>query len=198
MKEDQPKKINIFISVDVQTINTYFNAHDPAPLYKRQLSHQFEQYIMKTVSGAKRNSIIFYKLKCSNDIERQYTQPLIYAVKRHFEEKRELRKAEFHRFKRRSFGLLIMSLIVVVLCHGVFPLFLNANDRLQTIILTSTDIFSWVILWRPIDKLVFDWNPHLKDISILTKLSTAEMMIINTSKETMQKEPVMFAVSQTG
>ena len=198
MKENLPKKINIFISVDVQTINTYFNAHDPAPLYKRQLSHQFEQYIMKTIANAKRNSIIFYKLKCSNDIERQYTQPLIYAIKRHFGEKKEQREAEFKRFKRRSFGLLVISFIVIILCHGIFPLFLNSSNQFQTILLTSSDIFSWVILWRPIDKLVFDWNPHLKDISILNRLSTAEMMIISVNKEVVQKESILFAVPQTG
>jgi hypothetical protein len=196
MNENFPKKINIFISVDVQTINTYFNAHDPAPLYKRQLSHQFEQYIMNTVTHAKRFSIIFYKLKCSNEIERQYTQPLMYAIKRHFTEKKAMREAEFKRFKKRSFMLLAMSLIVIVLCHGVFPLFLNSNSQFQTIILTSSDIFSWVILWKPIDKLIFDWNPHLKDISILHKLSTAEMMIIGSAKEAEKKESVMFAVQQ--
>ncbi len=196
MNESFPKKINIFISVDVQTISTYFNAHDPAPLYKRQLSHQFEQYILNSITHAKRFSIIFYKLKCSNDIERQYTQPLMYAIKRHFTEKKALREAEFRRFKKRSFMLLAMSLIVIVLCHGVFPLFLNSNSQIQTIILTSSDIFSWVILWKPIDKLIFDWNPHLKDISILHKLSTAEVMIINTAKESEKKESVMFAVQQ--
>ena len=195
MNETFPKKINIFISVDVQTISTYFNAHDPAPLYKRQLSHQFEQYIMNSVAHAKRFSIIFYKLKCSNDIERQYTQPLMYAIKRHFAEKKAMREAEFRRFKKRSFMLLAMSLIVIVLCHGVFPLFLNSNSQIQTIILTSSDIFSWVILWKPIDKLIFDWNPHLKDISILHRLSTAEATIIST-KEAEKKESIMFAVQQ--
>ncbi len=198
MNESLPNKINIFISVDVQTINTYFNAHDPAPLYKRQLSHQFDHYIMNSIAHAKRFSIIFYKLKCSNDIERQYTQPLMYAIKRHFTEKKAMREAEFKRFKKRSFILLALSFIVIILCHGVFPLFLSSNSQLQTIILTSSDIFSWVILWRPIDKLIFDWNPHLKDISILNKLSMAEVMIINTSKEAEKKESLMFAVQQAG
>ncbi len=198
MDNSLPKKINIFISVDVPTISTYFNAHDPAPLYKRQLSHQFEQYIMNSVAHAKRYSIIFYKLKCSNEIERQYTQPLMYAIKRHFTEKKALREGEFRRFKKRSFILLGMSLLVIALCHGVFPLILNSNNQFETIILTSADIFSWVILWKPIDKLIFDWNPHLKDISILDKLSTAEVMIINTARETEKKESVMFAVQQAG
>jgi hypothetical protein len=198
MNESFPRKINIFISVDVQTINTYFNAHDPAPLYKRQLSHQFEQYIMNSITAAKRFSIIFYKLKCSNDIERQYTQPLMYAIKRHFTEKKALREAEFRRYKKRSFILLGLSFLVIVLCHGVFPLFLNTNSQFQTVILTGADIFSWVFIWRPIDTLIFDWNPHLKDISILDRLSTAEVIIINTSKEAEKKESVMFAVQQAG
>lgn len=198
MKEEKFNKINIFISVDVQTINTYFNVHDPAPLYKRQLSHQFEQYIMKTISHAKRYSIIFYKLKCSSEIERQYTQPLMYAIKRHFAEKTEIRKAEFKKFRRQSFMLLIASFFVIILCHGVFPYLLNAENDVQKIILTSLDIFSWVILWRPIDKLVFDWNPHLKDILILKKLSTAETMIINTNKEANKKDPLMFVMTQAG
>ncbi len=198
MNESRPGKINIFISVDVQTINTYFNAHDPAPLYKRQLSHQFEQYILNTVAHAKRYSIVFYKLKCSNEMERQYTQPLMYAIKRHFAEKKALRKDEFHKFKRRSFNLLAFSFIIIILCHGIFPFLLDENDHFQTIVLTSLDVFSWVILWRPIDKLIFDWNPHLKDISILDKLSSAETMIINTSKESAKKESVLFAMHQTG
>jgi hypothetical protein len=198
MNSTFPKKINIFISVDVPTISTYFNAHDPAPLYKRQLSHQFEQYIMNSVSSAKRFSVIFYKLKCSSEIERQYTQPLMYAIKRHFTEKRALREAEFRRYKRRSFILLGLSFLVIVLCHGIFPLFLDPNSHIQTVILTGADIFSWVFIWRPIDTLIFDWNPHLKDISILDKLSTAEVIIINTSKETEKKESVMFAVQQAG
>lgn len=198
MNSSFPKKINIFISVDVPTISTYFNAHDPAPLYKRQLSHQFEQYIMNSVSSAKRFSVIFYKLKCSSEIERQYTQPLMYAIKRHFTEKKALREAEFRRYKKRSFILLGLSFLVIVLCHGIFPLFLDPNSHIQTVILTGADIFSWVFIWRPIDTLIFDWNPHLKDISLLHKLSTAEVIIINASKELEKKESVMFAVQQAG
>ena len=199
MKKGAHNKVSIFVTVDLQVVNTYFNVHDPAPLYKRQLNHQFEQYILKSAATVKRYSIVFYKLKCSSDVDRQYAEPLMYAIKRHFAEKKEQREAEFKRFKRRSFLLLMISFLVIIFCHGVMPLFLNPDDHVQTILLTSMDIFSWVILWRPIDKLIFDWNPHLKDISVLQKLSSAEMMIVNTNEETSKKtKPVLFAVSQTG
>jgi hypothetical protein len=47
----------------------------------------------------------------------------------------------------------------------------------------SLDVFSWVILWRPIDELVFNWNPHLKEINLLNKLATSELIIIENEKK---------------
>lgn len=198
MKADLLKKINIFLTVDLQTISTYFNTHDPAPLYKRQLNQQFEQYILKTMDAALKYSVVFYKLKCTNEIDKQYAEPLMYAVKRHFKMKKEIRIDEFNRFKRQTFTWLIISLIIIVLCHGVIPFVLNSTNRVESLIMTSADIFSWVVLWRPIDKLVFEWQPHLRDIRMLDKLATAEMMIIQTKKETGRKENILFAMPQTG
>jgi hypothetical protein len=199
MKHDIPGKISIFISVDLQVINTYFNAHDPAPLYKRQLNHQFEQYLLKSAEKVKRYSVVFYKLKCSSDVDRQYAEPLMYAIRRHFTEQKKLRESEFRRYKRKSFTLLAISFLVLMFCHGIVPLIVTPTNPVETILLTSFDVFSWVIFWRPIDKLIFDWNPHLKDISLLSKLATSEMMIVNSSKETAEKaKPVLFAISQTG
>jgi len=34
-----------------------------------------------------------------------------------------------------------------------------------------------VMLWQPIDKLVFQWNPYLKEINTLNKLAKAEVII---------------------
>ncbi len=199
MKNKVLGRVSIFISVDQQVINTYFNTHDPAPLYKRQLSHQFEQYLLKSAEPVKRYTVVFYKFKCSEDIDRQYAEPLMYAIRRHFDERKKIREGEFYRFKRKSFTLLALSFLVVIFCHGVIPLIVSPTNPVETILLTSFDVFSWVIFWRPIDKLIFDWNPHLKDISLLNKLASAEMMIVNTNKEAAKKaKPVLFAVSQTG
>ncbi|MBV9961372.1 MAG: hypothetical protein JO072_03925 [Parafilimonas sp.] len=199
MKKEVPSKVSIFVSVDLQVINTYFNVHDPAPLYKRQLSHQFEQYILKSAATVKRYSVVFYKLKCSKDIDRQYAEPLMYAIRRHFAEQKKIKEDEFYRYKRKSFSLLAVSFLVLIFCHGIIPLLITPTSAFESILLTSVDVFSWVIFWRPLDKLIFEWNPHLKEISLMDKLSAAEMMIVSTSKEAAKKtKPVLFAISQTG
>jgi len=182
MEELAPDKINIFLAVDRQIINTYFNSHDPAPIYKRQLSHQLEEYIKTSVASAKRYSAIFYKFRCNSEIDKQYAQPLIYAIRRHYVQKQQMREKEFKRFKNRSWILLAISLIMVLICQGFVPLILDSENRLQAALANTLDIFSWVLLWRPIDVLLFYWNPHLKDISLLHKLATAELIIIENEK----------------
>ena len=170
------------MTVDLKTIHEYFNVHDPAPIYKRQLSHQLEEYITESIISAKRYSVIFYKLKCTTEYDKQYTEPLIYAIRRHFLAKKLVSEMEFEKFKRRSWMLLAMSLTVVILSQGFLPLLLNHNDRIQSGIGNTLDVFTYVILWRPIERLLFYWNPHLKEINLLNKLATAEVIIINNEK----------------
>jgi hypothetical protein len=93
-----------------------------------------------------------------------------------------MREREFKRFKNRSWWLLVVSLFMVLICQGVVPLFVNEEHGFSTVFLNSLDIFSWVLLWRPIDVLLFYWNPHLKDISLLNKLATAELIVIENEK----------------
>jgi hypothetical protein len=182
MAEAVLERINIFLTVDLQIINSYFNTHDPAPIYKRQLSHQLEDYISACVRSAKRYSVIFYKFKCTSEIDKQYAQPLMYAIRRHYSAKKLIREKEFQKFKKRSWWLLVVSLVAVLIFQGVVPLFIDTENGILSALMGSLDIFSWVLLWRPIDVLLFYWNPHLKDISLLNKLATAELIIIENER----------------
>jgi len=182
MNEPTPDTISIFLSVDTHTIKEYFNSHDPAPIYKRQLSHQLQDYIKGTTANAKRYSVLFYKFKCLNEMDKQFAQPLIYAIRRHYSLRLAARIKEFQRFKIRSWILLAVSIMVVVVTQGFVPLLIDEENRILSALHNSLDIFSWVLLWRPIDVLLFSWNPHLKDICLLNKLATSEVIIIENEK----------------
>ena len=176
------KRITIFLSVDEASMRDYYNEHDPAPLYKRQLSHGFESYINNTIQSIKRHSIINYKICYREEEDKELVDPLMYSIRRHFQEKRAQKEAEFEKFKRRSYMLLFVSLGIVMACQGLVPLLLHVDHRIHSGISNSLDVFSWVILWRPIDKLIFSWNPYLKDISIFDKLATADVLIITNDE----------------
>ena len=182
MSQSFTEKINIYISVDVQTINSYFNAHDPSPLYKKQINQKFETYILNAVSTAKRYSAIFYKLNCTGSVNKQYAEPLMYAIQRHFAIKKAIRETEFKKFKERNLTLLAISAVTVILCEAFLPLLISNIGNIYNGLKNCLDVFSWVILWKPIYELLFGWNPHLKDILLLNKLATSESIILDDKK----------------
>ena len=182
MTDPSIRTVDIYLKVDHQSIGDCFNENDPAPLYKRQLSYKLEQYINMATSSVKRYSVVLYKFNCDTEIDKQYTEPLIYALRRHFNARREIREKEFSRFKRRTWMLLLVSLGVVILFQGFLMVLFNMDHNLQTGFSNILDVFSWVVLWQPFDKLLFYWNPHLKDISLLKKLANAEVIILSGEK----------------
>ena len=183
MKNYLPKTINVYLTLDQLVIQGYFNPHDPAPIYKRQLSHHFELYIKENVALFKRYDVIFYKFKCANDIDRQYAEPMMYAIRRHFNELKEDKIKSFKKYKRRNILMLIASTIIVMLFHMLVPMVLTSHSGISSAVSNSLDVFSWVILWHPIDELIFNWTPHLEEINMLEKLATAELIIIENEKK---------------
>ena len=177
MKNILPEKIDIFLTVNPQAIEEHFNKNDPSPYYKRQLSHEFEKYISSSIIAIKRYSVLHYKLVCSKESDRQYVEPLIHSIRRHFSIQKVIKESEFRKFKKGAYKLLIISMVIVMMSHLLKIMLLNENNRFESIISNAMDIFSWVILWTPIDKLVFFWNPFLKEISILDRLMNAEVAI---------------------
>jgi hypothetical protein len=177
------KKINIFLKVNEQTIDGYFNINDPAPIYKRQLSQEFEEYIMNYAPTIKRYSTVTFKLNCVSESDNEFIEPLIHAIRRNFSLKKSIKEAEFKKFKKRNWVLLVFSLLTVMFVQGVLPLIFGAEHRIHSAFSNAIDVFSWVILWKPIEKLIFYWNPFLKEICIFDKLINAPIAIVGEKKE---------------
>ena len=179
MKKPLSKKVNIFLSLDPDIFRGYFNAQDPAPIYKRQLSHEFEEYIMTCIRSAKRDTVFSFKISYRNEADKEFAEPLIFAIRRHFSEAKVTMNTTFEKFKRRTYMLLFVSLSLVTMTQGFLPLLLKGQEEhgIQSGLHNSMDVLCWVILWKPIDRLIFYWNPFLKDISTMDRLEKAEVTI---------------------
>src|SRR5690242_21422457 len=92
------KKITVYITADSNSIFTYFNPHDPSPIYSRQLSQEFEKYLNNCIIKANRYSIVNYKVVCLSKIDTLFTGPLMEAIRRHYTIKRAVKEKEFKKF----------------------------------------------------------------------------------------------------
>ena len=174
---------SIYIRLDEQTVHGYFNDHDPSPLYKRQLGKEFENYIFNSVLTSKRNAVISYKVICLEYSDKRFVAPITQAIRSHFNLKKFIREEEFIKFKRRTFKLLFASLTIVLFFQGLLPYAIeNMDHRMAGASQNVLDVFSWVILWKPIDRLIFYWNPFKKDIHLLDRLANAEVSVLEKNR----------------
>ena len=178
MKTSLSNKLHILLSLDRDILAGYYNPQDNSPLYKRQLNTELEQYILNGIRSARRDTKLFFKITYRDESDMEFAEPLVYAIRRHFAESKAIALTNFENFKRRTFKLLLVSLAIVTISHGVLPLLLKGEkNTIHDGLSNSLDVFSWVILWKPIDRLIFYWNPFLKDISLLNKLEKAEVIL---------------------
>lgn len=174
---------NIYVRLDEQTVHDYFNHHDPAPLYKRQLGHEFEQYIYNSLLTSTRHAVINYQLICLDYSDKRFVVPVTQAIRNHFNLKKNLKIEEFKKFKRRTFKLLIASLCIVLSFQAVLPYLIEDMDRRMAGSLHNVlDVFSWVIMWKPIDRLIFYWNPFKKEMHLLDRLANAKVTVLEKTK----------------
>ena len=183
MKTSVAEPVCIYIRLDEQTVHDYFNHHDPAPLYKRQLGHEFEQYIFNSLLTSSRETVIRYQVICLDHADKRFIAPVTQAIRNHFNLKKQLKEMEFSKFRQRTFRLLIASLVTVLLFQGLLSYATGLfEERLSGALHNTLDVFSWVILWKPIDRLIFYWNPFKKDLHLLSRLANAEVNVLEKRK----------------
>lgn len=184
MRKPAIQRISIYLRIDADSINHYFNPHDPARLDKRQLGQEFKDYLDTSIANAGRYTTIDFKVFCCDSGTMRFmVDPLIRTIRRHFLNLKMQKEAEFRKFKRRNYVLLCISFCIVMFCQGVLPQLFAQEHRIHSMFSNAIDVFSWVILWKPIERLIFYWNPFLKEILLYQKIQTAEVKIVESEEE---------------
>jgi hypothetical protein len=178
------RKISVFLKIDENSLKDYFNPHDPARLDKRQLGHDFQDYLNASIACAGRNTLIDYKIFCSESGSMRFmVDPLMRTIRRHFQIQKQIKELEFQKFKKKNYVLLFISFCIVMFCQGVLPDLFGQDHRIHSMFSNAIDVFSWVILWKPIERLIFYWNPFLKEILLFDKMQHAKVNIIESEEE---------------
>ncbi|MBL0182166.1 MAG: hypothetical protein IPP96_07685 [Chitinophagaceae bacterium] len=184
MRKTAARKISIYLKIDANSIDAYFNPHDPARLDRRQLGHDFQEYLNNSIVGAGRHTTIDFKVFCCDSGNMRFMiDPLIRTIRRHFQIQKTLKEMEFRKFKRKNYILLLISISIVMFCQGVLPLVFGQDHRIHSMFSNAIDVFSWVILWKPIERLIFYWNPFLKEILLFNKMQHAKVNIVESEEE---------------
>lgn len=69
--------------------------------------------------------------------------------------------------KQHLFGMFVVTALVLGIMAIAYLLFTTvlagASMTIQTLVVASISVFAWVILWDPLEALLFDWAPPARE-----------------------------------
>lgn len=167
------------IHVRIHELRQLFNSIDPSPFRERDLDPDCEEFI---VSWA-REMPPDHELTVDIRIEREQPPPALLAdvpsaVRGHFAREASLQDLRRRRIVREGRLSLTIGLLLLVLCVSAAALV--PVERLGTpgeILRESLIIAGWVVMWHPLEVLLYGIWPVVRERRLLERLATAEVRL---------------------
>ena len=168
------------IQVRIRELRQLFNSIDPSPFRERDLDPDCEEFI---VSWA-REMPPDRALTVDVHVEREQMPPgdlvadVSSAVRSHFAREASLQDLRRRRIVREGRLSLAIGVVLLVLCQGTAALLPSAMlGTPGDILRESLIIGGWVVMWHPLEVLLYGIWPVVRERRLLERLAAAEVRV---------------------
>ena len=161
------------LDVRVSSIDHLFDNRDPAPFRERDLDPDVADYLIDGGQDLRREpgiKIVFWLSQACNPDE------ITNAVHAHFDY--QLERARRRRREQVRTGWIMVSIaaIAIVLLVSLGEAVSNAwKGTLGAALREALLISGWVLMWRPVEVLIYDAIPWRRERDVLLALRNAEI-----------------------
>jgi hypothetical protein len=167
------------IHVRIHELRQLFNSIDPSPFRERDLDPDCEEFIV----ACAREMPPDQPLRVDIRIDRDQPPPELAAdvpsaVRSHFEREATLQDLRRRRIVREGRLSLAIGLVVLVLCVSAATLVPTAEWGTPGVVLRESLIIAgWVVMWHPLEVLLYGLWPVTRERRLLERLAEAEVLL---------------------
>jgi len=178
------------IQVRIHELRQLFNSIDPSPFRERDLDPNCEEFIVSWARELPPDRPLRVEIR----IDRERPAPELPrdfppAVRGHFAREADLQDLRRRRLIREGRFSLAIGLVLLVLCISAATLV--PTERLGTlgeILRESLIIAGWVVMWHPLEVLLYGLWPVARERRLLERLASAAVEL-TTPTEPIAKAP---------
>ncbi len=167
------------IQVRIHELRQLFNSIDPSPFRERDLDPDCEEFIVSWAREMPPDRDLRIEIRV--DREQPPTElaaDVTSAVRRHFEREAGLQDLRRRRIVREGRLSLIIGLLVLVVCVSVAALVPIATlGTSGEILRESLIIAGWVVMWHPLEVLLYGVWPVAREKRLLLRLAAADVQL---------------------
>lgn len=171
------------IEIRVRTLSQLFHSLDPSPFRDRDLDQAAAQFIVESAIDlpdevTPRLVVRLPTEECAN------AEAIPTAVHTYFRLMRESTQRQLRELLRDGRAALALGLVVVIVVIAVVETLRSlvaAQGSIAAGVLESLTIVAWVILWRPLEILLYDRLPLKRRARLYEKLERIEVRVVAAS-----------------
>ena len=161
------------IDIRVASLEHVFDNRDPAPFRERDLDPGLARYLLdagEDLAGEPRYRVVFWlEQPC-------HAEEIEEAFRGHFEDVVDrVRRTRRHRRRTGQVTLALALVLVVALLMLSQLVATLIPGSLGAVLKEGLVISSWVVMWRPVEVLIYDWIPARHERQVASKLLDASI-----------------------
>ncbi len=173
------------IDVNLPTVQHLFDLRDPAPFRERCLDDDAAEYIYATAADIPRSIAIKLVLIVKQPFGPSLTAAeIVTAVRAHVQH--DVDRVTRQLKQQRQFGrvALVAGLTALVLLLTLAEVArMRVPGHAGEIMHTGLEILAWVVLWKPVDVLLYEWWPLVQQRRELSRLVAAQIEVRTPAPE---------------
>ncbi len=167
------------IQVRVHELRQLFNSIDPSPFRERDLDPDCEEFIVSWARELPRERA----LRVEIHVDREQPEPHLLAaiapaVQSHFSREADLENLKLRRLVRDGRVSLAIGLAALTLCITAATLVpTDALGALGQVLRESLILAAWVVMWHPLELLLYGLWPVVRERRLLERLANANVEV---------------------
>lgn len=167
------------IQVRIHELRQLFNSMDPSPFRERDLDPNCEEFIVAWARELPPDRPVRVEIRIEGDRPpASLLGDVAPAVRAHFARAASLQELRRRRTLREGRLSLLIGLVALVACmSGATFLPAAALGPAGEIVRESLIIAGWVVMWRPLEVLLYGIWPVVRERRLLERLAAAEVAL---------------------
>lgn len=167
------------IDVRVHAARQLFDGRDPAPFRERDLDEDAVAYIVDSAEDAPARSELKLVVWITDGSQNISDATIEHAVQAHFDYLLARLNRTLHKHVRQGQLKFLVGFVVLVSFLALSRLFdVLPDSTARRIVQEGLSIVAWVAMWRPLEVLLYDWWPLLRERRLLRRIRTAEVAVM--------------------
>ncbi len=168
------------IDIKIKTIQQIFDGRDPAPFRERDLDEDAVDYIVGAAEEIPRKiglKIVFWISDPSPQVDDLI---VVEGVRSHFTYELERLRRRLRQLVRQGQLALLVGIgaLVALLSLAELALMIPAV-HVRQIVREGLVITGWVAIWRPLDVLLYEWWPVVRQRRLFARILASDVTIVH-------------------